>query len=163
SHHSRSFAERWFRRLLFAILPFPSRLRLLAIPLALAGPIRRSPALLGLLPSKLRNMLRLAPSGPLSHTRRRTPAPTSAAGPRRERRLTVAYHDACHLAHAQGIRREPRALLASIPGLNVVAIEESDICCGSAGIFNLVQPEMAATLGRRKADHIAKTSPDVVV
>jgi glycolate oxidase iron-sulfur subunit len=75
----------------------------------------------------------------------------------------VAYHDACHLAHAQGVRREPRAVLSSIPGVTVVPIEESEICCGSAGIFNLVQPEMAATLGRRKADHIARTSPDVVV
>jgi glycolate oxidase iron-sulfur subunit len=86
--------------------------------------------------------------------------------PRATRRpldLRVAYHDACHLAHAQGIRREPRAVLASIPGVTVVPIEESDICCGSAGIFNLVQPEMAATLGRRKADHIARASPDVVV
>jgi len=75
----------------------------------------------------------------------------------------VAYHDACHLAHAQGVRREPRALLASIPGVSVVPIEESEICCGSAGIFNLVQPEMAGQLGRRKADYIAKASPDVVV
>ena len=82
---------------------------------------------------------------------------------RRTLNLTVAYHDACHLAHAQGVRREPRALLASIPGVRVVPIEESEICCGSAGIFNLVQPEMAAQLGRRKADHIARTSPDVVV
>ncbi len=75
--------------------------------------------------------------------------------PRRELKLKVAYHDACHLAHAQGVRREPRKVLASIPGVSVVPIEESEICCGSAGIFNLVQPEMAAQLGRRKADHIA--------
>jgi glycolate oxidase iron-sulfur subunit len=83
--------------------------------------------------------------------------------PRRPMPLRVAYHDACHLAHAQGVRLEPRQLLASIPGLTVTPIAESEICCGSAGIFNLVQPEMAATLGRRKAGHLHATSPDVVV
>lgn len=77
--------------------------------------------------------------------------------------LRVAYHDACHLAHAQSVRREPRELLESIPGLTVVPIAESDICCGSAGIFNLVQPEMAATLGERKAARINDTGADVVV
>ena len=61
------------------------------------------------------------------------------------------------------MRAEPRKVLASIPGVSVVAFEEGEICCGSAGIFNLVQPEMAAQLGRRKADHIARSSPDVVV
>ena len=82
---------------------------------------------------------------------------------RRTMNLRVAYHDACHLAHAQGVRQQPRAVLASIPGVTVLPIAESDICCGSAGIFNLVQPEMAAALGDRKAGHIADTSPDVVV
>jgi len=77
--------------------------------------------------------------------------------------LRVAYHDACHLAHAQSIRQEPRELLQSIPGLTVVPIAESDICCGSAGIFNLVQPEMAATLGQRKAGRIADSGADIVV
>lgn len=77
--------------------------------------------------------------------------------------LRVAYHDACHLAHAQGVRREPRQLLESIPGISVVPIAESDICCGSAGIFNLVQPEMASQLGARKAAHIADVKPDMVV
>ena len=290
SQHPRSSAERWFRRLLFSVLPYPARLRLLAVPLALAGPIRRSPAMLTLLPAKLRNMLTLSPSVRLSDTRRETPELTAASGPVRMRvglvtgcvqraffgkvnqatarvlaaegcevhaprsqgccgalalhagedetarafarsliqtfeqsgvdaiavnaagcgsamkeyghllrndpewaerarafsskvrdvtevlaacdpprasrqtmNLKVAYHDACHLAHAQGVRSEPRQLLASIPGVSVVPIEESEICCGSAGIFNLVQPEMASQLGRRKADNIAKTSPDVVV
>jgi glycolate oxidase iron-sulfur subunit len=83
--------------------------------------------------------------------------------PRRRMDVRVAYHDACHLAHAQGVRREPRALLASIPGVTVVPIAESDICCGSAGIFNLVQPEMAAALGERKARHIHDTLADLVV
>ena len=76
--------------------------------------------------------------------------------------LRVAYHDACHLAHAQGVRQPPRDVLASIPGLTIVPIADGDICCGSAGIFNLVQPEMAAELGRRKAANIDEGRPDVV-
>jgi glycolate oxidase iron-sulfur subunit len=83
--------------------------------------------------------------------------------PRAAMPLRVAYHDACHLAHAQGVRREPRQLLESIPGITVVPVAESEICCGSAGIFNIVQPEMAATLGARKAGHLHDTAADVVV
>jgi len=76
--------------------------------------------------------------------------------------LKVAYHDACHLAHAQGVRDEPRELLRSIPGLELVEPDEWQICCGSAGIYNLVQPEAAAQLGRRKADNLAATEPDAI-
>jgi glycolate oxidase iron-sulfur subunit len=86
----------------------------------------------------------------------------SARAPRHPLAVRVAYHDACHLAHAQGVRQPPRDVLASIPGLTVVPIGDSDICCGSAGIFNLVQPEMAAELGRRKAAKIAEAEPDVI-
>jgi glycolate oxidase iron-sulfur subunit len=86
-----------------------------------------------------------------------------ARAPRRPLGLRVAYHDACHLAHAQGIRREPRQLLESIPGLTLVPLADSEICCGSAGIFNLVEPDMAADLGRRKVSRIAEADPDVVV
>ena len=75
----------------------------------------------------------------------------------------VAYHDACHLRHAQGIQAQPRAVLRSIPDLTVTDIPEADICCGSAGIYNLVQPEPAEELGRRKVDNIASTHPDAVV
>jgi glycolate oxidase iron-sulfur subunit len=75
----------------------------------------------------------------------------------------IAYHDACHLAHAQGIRAQPRAVLRGIPELTVMDIPEADICCGSAGIYNLVQPEPAEELGRRKVDHISSTDPDAVV
>jgi glycolate oxidase iron-sulfur subunit len=81
---------------------------------------------------------------------------------RRPIRGRVVYHDACHLAHGQGIRSEPRALLQGIPGLELLSPAESDICCGSAGIYNLVQPEPAAELGRRKARHIAALSPDMI-
>jgi len=75
----------------------------------------------------------------------------------------VAYHDACHLAHAQGVRAQPRAVLRGIPEMTVMDIPEADICCGSAGIYNLVQPEPAEELGRRKVDHISSTDPDAVV
>ena len=85
-----------------------------------------------------------------------------ARAPRHRLDMRVAYHDACHLGHAQGIRQQPRDLLAAIPGVTVVPIADGDICCGSAGIFNLVQPEMASELGRRKAANIADAKPDIV-
>ncbi|MEU6083107.1 heterodisulfide reductase-related iron-sulfur binding cluster [Streptomyces sp. NPDC047108] len=75
----------------------------------------------------------------------------------------LAYHDACHLAHAQGIRDEPRAVLRTVPELDVTDIPESAMCCGSAGIYNLVQPDAAEELGRRKAGHIQEVAPDAVV
>ncbi len=70
-------------------------------------------------------------------------------------KLRVAYHDSCHLQHAQGVRSQPRALLSNIPGLELAEIPESAVCCGSAGIFNLVQPDTANALGDRKAQLIA--------
>jgi glycolate dehydrogenase iron-sulfur subunit len=86
----------------------------------------------------------------------------SPRAPRHPLPMRVAYHDACHLAHAQGVRQPPRDVLASIPGMTVLPIADGDICCGSAGIFNLVQPEMAAELGRRKEASIENARPDVV-
>jgi len=77
--------------------------------------------------------------------------------------LTVAYHDACHLAHAQGVRVEPRSLLAGIPGLTVLQPQEGDICCGSAGLYNLLEPEPAAELGRRKVANLTATGAAAVV
>jgi glycolate oxidase iron-sulfur subunit len=82
--------------------------------------------------------------------------------PRHPVPATVAYHDACHLAHGQGLRAEPRTVLADIPGLELVELAEPDVCCGSAGIYNLVQPDAAATLGARKADHVGRADPDLV-
>src|SRR5579864_6043114 len=76
--------------------------------------------------------------------------------------LRVAYHDACHLQHAQQIRTQPRSLMKQIPGLEVKEISEAAICCGSAGIYNLVQPEAAQDLGDRKAANIAALQPQVV-
>jgi glycolate oxidase iron-sulfur subunit len=288
THHERSAGERWFRRLLFATLPYPARMRALAIPMALAHPFKH--ALARLLPARLGGLLTLAPDVPLADTQIETPAFTPARGERRlklglvtgcvqraffgrvnmatarvlaaegcdvhaphiqgccgalalhageadqarsfarrliatferldvdaivvnaagcgsslkeyghllrgdaafaerarafsakvkdvtevlaalpstraERKpmpLRVAYHDACHLAHAQGVRRQPRELLQQIPGVTLVPFGENEICCGSAGIFNLVQPELARQLGDRKGAHIAEATPDVVV
>ena len=86
--------------------------------------------------------------------------PTAA---RRPLNLTVAYHDACHLAHAQGVRAEPRAVLATIPGLTVLEPKEWEICCGSAGLYNLLEPEPAAELGRRKVANLIATGAAAVV
>jgi glycolate oxidase iron-sulfur subunit len=86
-------------------------------------------------------------------------------GPRAQRHpvaARVAYHDACHLRHAQGIVAQPRAVLGHIPSLEVVDIPEAEICCGSAGVYNLVQPENARELGERKVEHIGATRPDIV-
>jgi len=77
--------------------------------------------------------------------------------------LRVAYHDACHLAHAQGVRNEPRQLLRSIPGVELVEIPEGELCCGSAGTYNLEQPHIAAALGERKARNILATGAQAVV
>jgi glycolate oxidase iron-sulfur subunit len=296
-HHPRPLGDRLFRFALFQVLPYPGRLRLLSIPLAAVNRLRRFPRALALLPSKLRNLIALAPDR--APARAAVPAHTPATGPSRLRvglltgcvqrvffaevneatirvlaaegcdvvappgqaccgalalhaghdedaracaraligafepdmrgeqsepreinhivvnaagcgstmkaygellkddpawadrarafsakvrdvtetlagltpsravrhplAARVAYHDACHLAHAQGVRREPRELLASIPGVTLVPLAENDICCGSAGIFNLVQPELAGALGRRKAAHIAGAHADMVV
>jgi glycolate oxidase iron-sulfur subunit len=289
SHHRRTLSERLLRRGLFAVLPYASRLRALGPSLVVARLLRRSPALLRFLPSRIRALLTLAPDVPLGAMFRETPAVTPAIGARRmtgglltgcvqraffgetnratarllsaagcevhapagqgccgalalhageegrarlfaraliekfeqshvdlvlvnaagcgsamkgygallkddaawaERAarfsarvrdvtevlaaadrpstaavapIRVAYHDACHLAHAQGIRREPRLLLEAISGVTLVPFAEGELCCGSAGIFNLVQPEMAETLGDRKAANIDAAQPDVVV
>jgi glycolate oxidase iron-sulfur subunit len=77
--------------------------------------------------------------------------------------VTAAYHDACHLAHAQGVRRQPRQTLKQIPGMDVKEIKEAEVCCGSAGIYNMVEPEPAAELGERKANNILKTGAQVIV
>jgi len=76
--------------------------------------------------------------------------------------VRVAYHDACHLAHAQKVRSQPRELLRSVPNLELVEIPSGDICCGSAGTYNIEQPDTAATLGHQKAQSIVETSADVV-
>jgi glycolate oxidase iron-sulfur subunit len=84
-------------------------------------------------------------------------------GPLAPVRMTVTYHDPCHVVHGQKIRRQPRDLLAQIPGLRVVDLPESDWCCGSAGIYNLTQPEMADRLLRRKVRNVVATGAGAVV
>jgi glycolate oxidase iron-sulfur subunit len=76
--------------------------------------------------------------------------------------IRATYHDACHLRHAQQIASPPRKLLEMIPGLELVALPESEICCGAAGSYNLTQPEMADQLGDRKADRIQETGARAV-
>ena len=77
--------------------------------------------------------------------------------------LRIAYHDACHLQHAQGVSAEPRRVLQTIPGLELCEIPEGGICCGSAGVYNLLEPDTAGDLGDRKAHHIMTTAADAVV
>ncbi|MEV0900167.1 heterodisulfide reductase-related iron-sulfur binding cluster [Actinoplanes sp. NPDC049802] len=77
--------------------------------------------------------------------------------------MTVAYHDACHLGHAQGVRAQPRALLRGIPGLELRAIADPEICCGSAGVWNVLNPAPAAQLGDRKAKAVLATGAELLV
>jgi len=87
-------------------------------------------------------------------------------GPLAERHplpLPIAYHDACHLGHAQGIRKQPRQVLKGIPGVEIKEIREAEICCGSAGIYNMVEPEPAAELGERKAKNVLATGARMLV
>ncbi len=86
-----------------------------------------------------------------------------ARAPARPLAGRVTYHDACHLAHGQGVREAPRELLGSIPGLEVIPLPESDLCCGSAGSYNLIEPAMARRLGDRKIDNIVRTGANCVV
>jgi glycolate oxidase iron-sulfur subunit len=77
--------------------------------------------------------------------------------------VTAAYHDACHLAHAQRITRQPRELLRAIPGLNLVEVADAGTCCGSAGVYNLLQPEAARELGARKAESVLATGAPLLI
>jgi len=78
-------------------------------------------------------------------------------------KLSVAYHDACHLAHAQGVRSQPRDLLGAIPSLELCEVAEGEVCCGSAGTYNLLQPHAATELGDRKARNILDTGAELLV
>ncbi|MBV9469150.1 MAG: (Fe-S)-binding protein, partial [Abitibacteriaceae bacterium] len=100
-----------------------------------------------------------------------TPPAADAKAPSRSvrgsRRLGKAqratYHDACHLAHGQSVRSQPRELLDTVPNVDMVPLGESEMCCGSAGIYNITQPEMAMQLLQRKMEHIKKTGATIVV
>ncbi|MER3473039.1 MAG: hypothetical protein C4335_03200 [Armatimonadota bacterium] len=77
--------------------------------------------------------------------------------------LVVTYHDACHLAHGQGVRRQPREVIRSIPGVRLVDLDESDMCCGSAGIYNLLQPDIALRLLQRKVERVRATGAEILL
>src|SRR5580698_2197343 len=77
--------------------------------------------------------------------------------------VVAAYHDACHLGHAQGITAQPRSLLHAIPGLELVELRDGGVCCGSAGVYNLLQPEAASALGARKADSVAASGASLLI
>jgi glycolate oxidase iron-sulfur subunit len=83
-------------------------------------------------------------------------------GPRQPVPLAVTYHEPCHLAHGQRVREAPRTLLRAIPGLRLIELAESDVCCGSAGVYNLMEPVIAGQLLERKLDRIAATGAEVV-
>lgn len=83
--------------------------------------------------------------------------------PRHPLKLTIAYQDACHLSHAQRVRLQPRRLLNQIPGIELREIAEPDICCGSAGVYNILHPETGRELGQRKAQAVAQTQAEMLV
>jgi len=89
-----------------------------------------------------------------------TLGPTAA---RRPVPVVAAYHDACHLGHAQGITAQPRSLLRAIPELELVELRDAGVCCGSAGVYNLLQPDAASALGSRKADSVAASGASLVI
>jgi glycolate oxidase iron-sulfur subunit len=77
--------------------------------------------------------------------------------------LKAAYHDSCHLLHAQGVRSQPRSLLKAIPGLQLIELPECSTCCGSAGVYNLLEPEIGRALGERKASHVATSNAELLI
>lgn len=83
-------------------------------------------------------------------------------GPLAELPLRVAYDDPCHLVHGQRVREEPRRMLRTIPGLELLEVKEADWCCGSAGIYNLLHPELSRQILERKMRHLAAVNPDVI-
>jgi glycolate oxidase iron-sulfur subunit len=89
-------------------------------------------------------------------------APLEPRAPRRPLQVRVAMHDACHLVHAQRIKAQPRKLLGAIPGLTMVEVPDSEQCCGSAGIYNLVQPQSAEQIGQRKVDNVLSTRAELL-
>jgi len=86
-----------------------------------------------------------------------------AQAPRHPLPMRVAYHDACHLRHAQAIHEQPRRLLSTIPNLEVVDVEEANLCCGSAGVYNLLNPEPASQLGDRKVEKLLAANAEAVI
>lgn len=90
-------------------------------------------------------------------------APPANHGSSSAEQVVIAYHDACHLSHGQQIRQAPRTLLERIPGIKLVPLPESEICCGSAGIYNLTEPDMARRLQARKVENVLSTGASIIV
>jgi glycolate oxidase iron-sulfur subunit len=90
-------------------------------------------------------------------------AELGSVAPRHPLAVSVAYHDACHLGHAQGIRSQPRELLQGIPGIELREVADPELCCGSAGIYNLLHPGPARELGDRKAATVLRTGAQLLV
>jgi glycolate oxidase iron-sulfur subunit len=88
---------------------------------------------------------------------------TGIEGDLKEINIKVTYQDACHIGHAQRIKEQPREVLKQIPGLELVEMPEADLCCGSAGIYNLVQPEMSQNLLERKMRNVKRNKVDYLV
>jgi len=84
-------------------------------------------------------------------------------GQLKELKLRVTYQDACHIAHAQKIKAHPRKVIKEIPGIDFMELPESDLCCGSAGIYNLIQPKMSESLLDRKISNLKNTNADYLV
>jgi glycolate oxidase iron-sulfur subunit len=83
--------------------------------------------------------------------------------PKHPIKMKATYHDACHLRHAQQVFKQPRHLLEAVPGLELIPLNESELCCGAAGSYNLTQPDMAERLGDRKAENIRATGAKVLL
>ena len=92
-----------------------------------------------------------------------TPAEVGLPAPKREVKVRVTYQDACHLVHAQRIRKQPRDLIRSVPGADFVEMRHPDICCGSAGIYNVLEPEMSKRILDEKLDDLLSTDAELVV
>jgi glycolate oxidase iron-sulfur subunit len=121
----------------------------------------RAQALAGRVRDFAEFVAQLTAAGPTGHQ-----AANGAGGamaPRHPLPVRAVYHDACHLGHAQGIKAQPRALLAAIPGLTVLETGDGGVCCGSAGIYNLLQPETARELGERKAATVEATGAQLLI
>jgi glycolate oxidase iron-sulfur subunit len=101
-----------------------------------------------------------SPDGPAAG---RATSPAGQAAARHPLPVTAVYHDACHLGHAQGIKAQPRALLRAIPALELIEAGDGGTCCGSAGVYNLLQPEAARDLGDRKAAAIQATGAQLLI
>src|SRR5207237_695581 len=198
-HKPRTPGDRLFRAMLFALFPYPARLRFLLFfqILYVKSGLRwllHKIGLFKIVPRRLAQLERVMPDVGAHHLAARLPVFSAAAAPRRGRvallagcvqrvyfpgvneatirvlnaegfgvGLRAAMHDACHLRHAQRIVEQPRKLLGAIPGLTLLEVPDPEQCCGSAGVYNLIQPESADQIGTRKVENVLSISPELLV